>query len=297
VVFSKPMITDGPRPSYMDPAPALMPSSAHCQSTTQWPCCNPMPAIEGYAPSTSTLSVDQHGASEGSCVNATSADASKYRQIATELKHRIESGTYSTGELPPATALAGEFGVAVRTIHRALHELDRAGLTASRQGRQRRVLEDPQDDAATKYEQIANDLMQGILSGALPAGGRISSEVDLASRYDVSRATVRGALEILEVKGHVVRRAGRRYVSGDSAESDIAYERIAGRLQEDIKLGRYPTGRLPGENRLAAEYDVSRPTVRQALTHLQDRGILHAVPKQGWFIAILRPTEKTGGSR
>ena len=44
-------------------------------------------------------------------------------------------------------------------------------------------------------------------------------------------------------------------------------------------------GRLPGERDLAERFQVSRTTLRRALTLLAGEGILSAAPKSGWFIA------------
>lgn len=213
-------------------------------------------------------------------------DNGKYEHVATELRRRIEAGDYSaTSVLPPTAELAGEFGVAVKTVQRALQQLDHAGLTMSRQGRQRMILTGGNDASATRYEQVASELIRAIQSGELPAGGRVPGEKELAEKYDASRATVRVALGILESSGQVVKRAGRRYVAGEHQGSDLAYERIAAQIEHAIKARRYADGRLPGENRLAAEHGVSRPTVRQALIRLQSAGLIHSAPKQGWFVA------------
>jgi DNA-binding GntR family transcriptional regulator len=217
-------------------------------------------------------------------VGATSADASKYQQVSAELRRRIEAGSYTSGELPSTAMLAHEFGVAVKTVQRALLELDHAGLTAGRQGRQRFVLRGEGGAAGTRYEQVAADVLRDIRSGALPAGGRVPPESDLATKYGASRATVRESLGLLESAGHVVKRAGRRYVAGTNERSDLAYERVALVLRSAIKSARYPSGKLPGENQLATEHGVSRPTIRQALIRLQEDGLIYPAPKQGWFM-------------
>ncbi|MDI6101900.1 GntR family transcriptional regulator [Actinoplanes sp. NEAU-A12] len=212
-------------------------------------------------------------------------DNGKYGQVTAELRRRIHEGSYSaSGELPPTSVLAKEFGVAAKTVQRALQQLDRDGLTASRQGRPRMILAASQGVSATRYEQVAADLQREIESGAIPPGGRVPAESDLVGKYGMSRATIRIALDRLEAAGTVVKRAGRRYAAGDGG-SDLAYESVAIQLERAIKTGKYAAGRLPGENKLATEFRVSRPTVRQALTQLQATGLIYSVPKQGWFVA------------
>ncbi len=55
-----------------------------------------------------------------------------------------------------------------------------------------------------------------------------------------------------------------------------AYEVVAGRLREEILSGRFPQGtRLPNETVLAAEFGVSRATVREALRLLAAQNLIH----------------------
>jgi DNA-binding GntR family transcriptional regulator len=211
------------------------------------------------------------------------ADGDKYQQVAAELERRIRAGAYQDGMLPPTATLAGEFGIAIKTVQRALRQLDVAGLTTGRQGAQRRIAQG--DGApATRYEQVAAELIHAIESGRLSAGSRVPPEVELVAAHNVSRATVRIALDSLESSGRIIKRAGRRYVAGRSNQSDLAYERVAAEIGHAIKSDRYSAGRLPGENKLAADFGVSRPTIRQALALLQSNDIVYAAPKQGWFV-------------
>jgi DNA-binding GntR family transcriptional regulator len=66
---------------------------------------------------------------------------------------------------------------------------------------------------------------------------------------------------------------------------DVAYEVVAVAVRRDISRHRRPGDRLPGESTLAADYGVSRPTVRKALELLDREGLVYSVPKVGWFVA------------
>ena len=58
------------------------------------------------------------------------------------------------------------------------------------------------------YFQVASRLEQAILSGELPAGSRLENEIALVRRLNLSRPTVRRALQELVGKGLLVRRRG-----------------------------------------------------------------------------------------
>jgi DNA-binding GntR family transcriptional regulator len=219
------------------------------------------------------------------------SETSRYARLATQLRATIEAGGYPSGELPPAGELAATYGVGLRTMQRALAELDRSGLTRSRQGRPRLVVSDAEADASTRYEIVADGVRKDIAAGALSPGGRLPSEAELVHQYDVSRTTIRQALAVLERSGEVVKRAGRRYIAGANTGSDLAYSRIAAELRRALMAGRYSVGRLPGENTLAEQHGVSRPTVRQALNQLQAEGLVYAAPKQGWFVSASAAVE------
>jgi GntR family transcriptional regulator len=59
----------------------------------------------------------------------------KYRQIADDLRSRIERGEYRPGSrLPTKAELMTQHHVAVNTVERAIEELRRAGLVETAQG-------------------------------------------------------------------------------------------------------------------------------------------------------------------
>jgi GntR family transcriptional regulator len=70
-----------------------------------------------------------------------------------------------------------------------------AGTAASADGRGERA-----------YRRIANALLSEIGKGRYPVGARLPTEAQLCERFNVSRATVRAALDDIERKGMVRRR-------------------------------------------------------------------------------------------
>lgn len=59
-----------------------------------------------------------------------------------------------------------------------------------------------------KYETIENDIKEDISNNVLKNGDRLPSEIDLCKKYDVSRITVRKALDQLALEGLIVRLPG-----------------------------------------------------------------------------------------
>ncbi|RIV84121.1 FadR family transcriptional regulator [Aurantiacibacter xanthus] len=69
---------------------------------------------------------------------------------------------------------------------------------------------------------------------------------------------------------------------------DRLYQEIAGRLIADIAAGGYQPGdRLPTERELAASYDVSRPTIREAIIALEVQGFVEVRMGSGAYLLRL----------
>ncbi|WP_036963663.1 GntR family transcriptional regulator [Promicromonospora kroppenstedtii] len=63
------------------------------------------------------------------------------------------------------------------------------------------------------------------------------------------------------------------------------YAQIAAVLAARIADGTYPARRrIPSETELTEEFDVSRPTVRQAIQVLRDRGLAETVRGKGTYV-------------
>ncbi|MEV4291564.1 GntR family transcriptional regulator [Nonomuraea bangladeshensis] len=76
---------------------------------------------------------------------------------------------------------------------------------------------------AARYELIADDLREGILSGAYPVGSQLPSEAELARRHGAARGTVRQAVAVLAAEGLVGSRQGaRRIVLGAAPSQSFA---------------------------------------------------------------------------
>jgi GntR family transcriptional regulator len=72
------------------------------------------------------------------------------------------------------------------------------------------------------------------------------------------------------------------------------WSRAADLIGEQIERGELAAGaRLPPERELCARLDISRVTLRKALAHLVDRGVLTSSHGRGWFVtAATRTAER-----
>lgn len=78
-------------------------------------------------------------------------------------------------------------------------------------------------------------------------------------------------------------------------EKQLKYYKMHHDLQEQIRRGELKSGDcIPSENRLAADYQVSRQTVRKALAILEQEGYIYAVHGKGTFVSErVRPEHKS----
>src|SRR5690349_17362648 len=67
----------------------------------------------------------------------------------------------------------------------------------------------------------------------------------------------------------------------------VLHKQLTADYRERILNGDLPAGtRLPTDNELAAEYQLSRDTVRQALALLADEGLIERVQGRGTFVCL-----------
>lgn len=59
------------------------------------------------------------------------------------------------------------------------------------------------------YQNVATQIKQDILKGVYPIGSLLPTEVQLEAMFDVSKVTVRKAVQILSDEGYVVKKSGK----------------------------------------------------------------------------------------
>lgn len=78
--------------------------------------------------------------------------------------------------------------------------------------------------------------------------------------------------------------------SATAGGADPLWSRAAERIREEIARRGLPEGsKLPPERELCARLDVSRVTLRRALAHLVDQGLVTASHGRGWFVSAAAP--------
>lgn len=69
------------------------------------------------------------------------------------------------------------------------------------------------------------------------------------------------------------------------AKKQLQYQKIEEYIIKQIKHGKVHRGdKLPSENELCAQFNVSRMTVNKALTHLSDQEYIERIPGKGSFV-------------
>lgn len=124
------------------------------------------------------------------------------------------------------------------------------------------------------YHQLSSILRQQIKDGAFTPDKAMPSEMQLSSGYDVSRVTVRRALELLEAEGRIVRRHGvGTFVAPPARNVQAPAGRVSGLVENLISMGMDTTAQL-----LEYESDIVPPApVAQALGLQADDTVLKMV--------------------
>ncbi len=66
-------------------------------------------------------------------------------------------------------------------------------------------------DATPKYEKAYRGILARMKTGCYPVGGRIHTEGELATHFEISRVTIRRALDMLVQDGYIERKQGSGY--------------------------------------------------------------------------------------
>jgi DNA-binding GntR family transcriptional regulator len=138
------------------------------------------------------------------------------------------------------------------------------------------------------YKTITDALRRRITAGEFPPGAPLPSEAVLRTEFGVARNTIRRALADLENEGLLVTMPGRGRIAsapGETTTTAPAFRRICVELRAVIERGELSQGdALPSESALTEKYGVSRWTARQALTELEQAGLIETRHGKGRFV-------------
>ena len=87
------------------------------------------------------------------------------------------------------------------------------------------------DDASPLFEQIKEDIKSKIQRGIYSPGAKIPTEVELIAEYDVSRITIRRAVEELCKEGYLEKNQGR----GTYVKNKKIFRKITSIFQIPVK--------------------------------------------------------------
>ncbi len=99
-----------------------------------------------------------------------------------------------------------------------------------------------QSNTAPKYEQAYRTILGRLKAGRYPVGGRMPTESELATQFEISRVTIRRTLDMLVRDGYIESRQGSGYrVLTLSPASDTCLTSFTDAM---LQAGRDPTSHL-----------------------------------------------------
>lgn len=113
------------------------------------------------------------------------------------------------------------------------------------------------------YAQLIDIIYENIDSKALKEDDKLPSERELCSLYDISRATVRQAMNVLEKEGCIYKLHGKGvYISPKKLNQDLS--KFYSFSEEMKKLGRKPTSKVIEFEIICSSYKISSKLSIQA---------------------------------
>jgi len=107
------------------------------------------------------------------------------------------------------------------------------------------------------YHQVQDILRRRIFLGNLKPGDQLPTEAELAEQFQISRTTVRLALDALRRDGLLYRRAGKgTFVTEPRIEQELT--RLTGFVEDMLAVGRQATARVVDIREVAADDAVSQ---------------------------------------
>lgn len=118
------------------------------------------------------------------------------------------------------------------------------------------------DSAMPLYQQVANDLREAIVNDVYHVGARVPTEPELSRLYDVSRITIRKAIEILVGEGLLAKRQGKGTFVQESHRAPMVHDDRRAALN-GFSASCRQNGLEPGSTLLRREVVDVPPAVRE----------------------------------
>lgn len=122
------------------------------------------------------------------------------------------------------------------------------------------------------YHTVYVVLRQSLLSGAFPAGEALPAEMELASRFGVSRITIRHALNQLAAEGLITRQQGRGTFPAQRPAAEHMAADLSGLFENLVAMGVKTTAKL-----ISFTYERPTPDAAAALRLDTDELVQKAV--------------------
>lgn len=147
-----------------------------------------------------------------------------------------------------------------------------------------------------KYERAYRGILSRLKSGRYPVGSRIPTENELAGQFDISRVTIRRALDLLVRDGYVESKQGSGYtVLTLSPPSDSCLTSFTDAM---LRAGREPTSRLLSITQLSPDTaDLSNlPVEMQTLEITQVKRLRLVDDNPRMLVVTYAPTVMLGNA-
>src|SRR5690606_12406951 len=134
-------------------------------------------------------------------------------------------------------------------------------------------------DAAPLYIQIKNDLKKKIEDGYWKPGDKITSEIELCNYYDVSRITVREAINELVWENYLVRKRAKgtfvlsekdRHPHQDYSTHIKSYAYEMNEIGKEVKTFHAEKNKIQSNRLSAKEFEIPEGTEVIQLQRLRD---------------------------
>lgn len=124
------------------------------------------------------------------------------------------------------------------------------------------------------YQQLSDEIKAQITGGKLKAGDRLMTEAEFSQQYEVSRITVRKAIELLVDEGYVMRKQGiGTFIAEKKVRRVVDSDNLVRSFSETCRMN----GQEPSSELLSVEWLVPEVAVQHRLHVGEDEKVLKIV--------------------